>query len=86
MSSENLLAVLTKFQTVCPWCLSYWFTVDEEDLEAELEALADDLALEEELKEEEGAVPSYLEGVKAPDAPIQDKGDGMKDGTLKETV
>lgn len=31
--------------------------VDEEDLEAELEALGDELAMEEELKEEEGAVP-----------------------------
>lgn len=31
--------------------------VDEEDLEAELEALGDELALEEELKEEEGTVP-----------------------------
>jgi charged multivesicular body protein 5 len=31
--------------------------VDEEDLEAELEALGEELAMEEELKEEEGAVP-----------------------------
>lgn len=31
--------------------------VDEEDLEAELEALGDELAMEEELNEEEGAVP-----------------------------
>jgi hypothetical protein len=35
------------------------FLVDEEDLEAELEALGDELAMEEELKEEEGAVPRY---------------------------
>ena len=31
--------------------------VDEEDLEAELEALGDELAFEDELKEEEGTVP-----------------------------
>lgn len=31
--------------------------VDDEELEAELEALGDELAMEEELKEEEGAVP-----------------------------
>jgi hypothetical protein len=36
------------------------FVVDEEDLEAELEALGDELAMEDELKEEEGAVPRYL--------------------------
>ena len=35
-------------------------SVDEEDLEAELEALGDELAMEEELKEEEGAVPRYF--------------------------
>jgi len=33
------------------------FLVDEADLEAELEALGDELAMEEELKEEEGTVP-----------------------------
>jgi charged multivesicular body protein 5 len=31
--------------------------VDEEDLEAELEALGEELAMEDELKEEEGAIP-----------------------------
>jgi len=36
-----------------------WYIVDEEDLEAELEALGDELAMEEELKEDEGAVPRY---------------------------
>ena len=34
--------------------------VDEEDLEAELEALGDDVAMEEELKTEEGAIPRYV--------------------------
>jgi len=33
--------------------------VDDEELEAELEALGDELAMEEELKEEEGTVPRY---------------------------
>jgi hypothetical protein len=32
---------------------------DDEELEAELEALGDELAMEEELKEEEGAMPRY---------------------------
>lgn len=59
---------------------------DEEDLDAELEALADEVAMEEELKEEEGAVPSYLEGVTAPEGPIVDKPDGVKDGKLGETA
>jgi hypothetical protein len=34
--------------------------VDEDELEAELEALGDELAMEDELKEEEGAVPRYF--------------------------
>jgi len=59
---------------------------DEEDLEAELEALGDELAMEEEPKGEEGAVPSYLEGVTAPDGPILDKPEGVKDGKLGETA
>lgn len=72
--------------------------VDEEDLEAELEALGDEVALEEELKSEEGAVPrcvessndsnllSYLEGVSAPDGPILDTKEGVADGKLSETA
>ena len=71
--------------------------VDEEDLEAELEALGDELAMEEELKEEEGAVPrylprcscvnhGYLEGVTAPDGPILDKPEGVKNSKLGETA
>ena len=69
-------------------------------MEAELEALGDELAMEDELKEEEGAVPrylhelwcpntntrSYLEGVTAPDGPILDKPEGVKDGKLGETA
>jgi hypothetical protein len=53
--------------------------------------------MEEELKEEEGALPrfsprhsysdnSYLEGVTAPDGPIMDKPEGVKDGKLGETA
>ena len=34
--------------------------VDEEELEAELEALGDELAMDEELKEQEGAIPRYF--------------------------
>jgi len=59
---------------------------DDEELEAELEALGDELAMEDELKEEEGAVPSYLEGVTAPDGPIVEKPEGVKDGKLGETA
>jgi charged multivesicular body protein 5 len=48
----------------CIFRLNVWeltcFVVDEEDLEAELEALGDELAMEDELKEEEGAVPRYI--------------------------
>jgi hypothetical protein len=46
-----------KYQTVCPFFVLANIVVDEEDLEAELEALGEELAMEEELKEEEGAVP-----------------------------
>jgi hypothetical protein len=33
--------------------------VDEEDLEAELEALGEELAMEDELKEEGGSIPRH---------------------------
>jgi charged multivesicular body protein 5 len=40
-------------------CVCVNGVVDDEELEAELEALGDELAMEDELKEEEGAVPRY---------------------------
>ena len=46
-----------KYQTVYLFYVLANILVDEEDLEAELEALGEELAMEEELKEEEGAVP-----------------------------
>jgi hypothetical protein len=46
-----------KYQIVYPTFVFANIIVDEEDLEAELEALGEELAMEEELKEEEGAVP-----------------------------
>jgi hypothetical protein len=51
-----------------PYETANWlfFIVDEEDLEAELEALGDELAMEDELKEEEGAVPRYLHKLLCP--------------------
>jgi hypothetical protein len=59
MRLENPLDALMKFLIVRILILSAADDglVDEEDLEAELEALGDELAMEEELKEEEGAVP-----------------------------
>lgn len=63
-----------------------------------MEALGDELTMEDELKEEEDRVPryihsnarpnedSYLEGVTAPDGPILEKPDGSKDGKLGETA
>ena len=56
--------------------------------------------MEDELREEEGAVPrylhklwcpptdtySYLEGVTAPEGPILDKPEGVKDSKLSETA
>jgi hypothetical protein len=59
MRLENPLDALMKFLIVRTLILSAAddALVDEEDLEAELEALGDELAMEEELNEEEGAVP-----------------------------
>ena len=53
------MGVLTKFLIVCPpsTLKTHMLAVDEEELEAELEALGEELALEDELKEEEGSVP-----------------------------
>jgi hypothetical protein len=58
MSSASLSGDPTRFQIVGPIPLSGLKLVDEEDLEAELEALGDEFAMEE-LKEEEGTVPRY---------------------------
>ena len=40
-------------------CVCVNGVVVDEELESELEALCDELAMEDELKEEEGAVPRY---------------------------
>ena len=40
--------------------------VDEDELEAELEALGDEFEMEEAAKENESGIPSYLEEVAAP--------------------
>ena len=45
--------------------------VDEEELEAELDALGDEFDLEDEIKDGEGVIPSYLEDVNAPPTEIE---------------
>jgi hypothetical protein len=61
MNWESRLDGRTRFLIV--WVYVYVHPVnsidDDEELEAELEALGDELAMEEELKEEEGAMPRY---------------------------
>jgi hypothetical protein len=97
MNWEILLDVHTTCPNVFDLDLSLLILVDEEDLEAELEALGDEVAMEEEIKTDEGAIPrylnsargsqpSYLEGVSAPDGPIGDNKEGVNDNKLGETA
>jgi hypothetical protein len=60
MSWESRLDGHMRFLIVWNYeCVCVNGVVDDEELEAELEALGDELAMEDELKEEEGAVPRY---------------------------